>query len=200
MTPASPPPDPPQSDQPPRGRRSRAAREPDTATPWSEIDRHPDALAVEHFPVALIVQLGNALRRTVTTPYAEQFGLSESEWRMFTLVVNFTPLNMVDLVSLSTSDKALVSRSVKALREKRLIEVRPDPGGHQKRLICVATARGIALHDRIFPLAQREQAKILAPLTREERDSLFRCLLKLNRHHVAAEEPERLKDGPADPD
>jgi len=150
-------------------------------TPWSRLDRDPDSLAVEDFPVTLIVQLGNALRRTVTTPYAEQFGLSESEWRMFTLIVNFSPLSMVDLVTLSASDKALVSRSVKALKAKGLIDVVPDPGGHLKRLVCVKTRQGVALHAQVFPLAQRRQAEILAPLSREERDCLYRCLVKLNQ-------------------
>ncbi len=158
--------------------RQRAPRK--ATTPWSHIERDPGSLAVEDFPVTLLVQLGNALRRTVTTPYAEQFGLSESEWRIFTLVINFSPLNMGELVSLSVSDKALVSRSVKALKAKGLIDVVPDPGGHLKRLVCVKTAKGTALHTRIFPLAQRKQAEILAPLNREERDALYHCLRKLN--------------------
>ncbi len=130
--------------------------------------------------MTLIVQLGNALRRTVTTPYAEQFGLSEAEWRLFTLIINFSSLSMVKLVELSASDKALVSRGVKALKAKGLINVLPDPDGNLKRLVCVGTPKGEKLHAEIFPIAQQRQAAILNPLTHEERDCLYRCLRKLN--------------------
>lgn len=149
-------------------------------TPWHRLGAGGRTLKVEDFPVTLIVQLGNALRRVVTTPYATQFGLSEAEWRMFTLIVNFSPLRMVDLVTLSASDKALVSRSVKALKRKGLVDVIPEPEGSLKRLVCVHTPKGVALHSRIFPIAQERQAKVLHSLTQDERDALYRILRKLN--------------------
>lgn len=160
----------------------RPAAGPTPKTPWSSVDQDPAALAVQEFPVTLVVQLGNALRRLVTTRYAEDFGLSEAEWRMFTLIANFTPIGMAELVTLSASDKALVSRSVKALKDKALIRVKPDPGGNLKKLVCEITAAGLRLHKKAFPVAQKRQAEILAPLTRAERDCLYVCLLKLNAH------------------
>lgn len=160
----------------PAARRARRS-------PWYDVTEGGESLAVEDFPVTLIVQLGNALRRSVTTPYAEQFGLSEVEWRMLTLVVNFSPLSMVDLVSLSASDKALVSRTVKALKEKGLLEVLPDPGGHLKRLVCQPTRKGRALHAKVFPVAQAQQARILLHLQPEERDALYRALRVLIGHY-----------------
>ena len=90
-------------------------------TPWSELDEAGSTLTVDAFITTMLSEIGNALRRTITIPYAEQFGLSVSEWRVLALVAHARRIAFSDLVVQSTSDKALVSRTLRLLENRGLV-------------------------------------------------------------------------------
>ena len=92
-----------------------------SSTPWTDLDAQGTGLTVEAFITTLVSQVGNALRRTVTVPYAEQFGLTVSEWRLLSLVAHAGKIAFNNLVEQSTSDKALVSRTLKLLESRKLV-------------------------------------------------------------------------------
>ncbi|MEK7944368.1 MarR family winged helix-turn-helix transcriptional regulator [Pigmentiphaga sp. YJ18] len=156
-------------------------------SPWASVEPDGSDLAVENFPSTLIVQLANALRRTVTAPYAETFGLTVSEWRFLAMLARLAPARFIDLVDISGSDKAQVSRGLQALLERGLAEVCPGAETSKKKLSYRLTKDGMALYKRVLPHARARQASLLACLGKTERAALFSALKKLQRKCQAME-------------
>lgn len=147
--------------------------------PWTELGPDGDGLVVHDFLTTRLSALMTALRRQMTTPYASQFGLSVPEWRVLSLIAHAGTLSFGDLVVQSTSDKALVSRTVRLLEGRGLIEVGPDGEAAKKRIACTITAQGKALHAQVMPIARKRQAEVIRALTPEERTVFFAAVEKL---------------------
>ncbi|MEJ8821679.1 MarR family winged helix-turn-helix transcriptional regulator [Variovorax humicola] len=165
-------------------------------TPWTDLDEAGSTLNVDAFITTMMSQVGNALRRTLTMPYAEQFGLSVSEWRLLALVAHAGRIAFSDLVVQSTSDKALVSRTLKLLEGRGLVVLEPEGNTPRKKIYCRITPEGQALHAEAIPIARRRQAAAIRVLPPDERDAMYRALLKLREYCRAAEEGR--EDNPED--
>lgn len=149
-----------------------------TGCPWADVGEDGAYLTVNNFPTTLIVTLANSLRRTVTVPYAEQFDLTVSEWRLLSLLMHYVAVPFGELVALSGSDKALVSRALRMLQERGYVELRQVRG---KSKPCYRVTRsGRALHAKVIPVARAHQAQVLSVLTQEERVVLYTALKKLH--------------------
>jgi DNA-binding MarR family transcriptional regulator len=146
--------------------------------PWADVGDDGANLTVDNFPTTLIVTLANSLRRMVTVPYAEQFDLTVSEWRLLSLLVHYVAVPFGELVALSGSDKALVSRALRRLQERGFVELRLLRG--RSRSCYRVTRKGRALHDKVIPVARAHQARVLAGLTQDERVNLYTTLKKLH--------------------
>jgi hypothetical protein len=90
--------------------------------PWTALDEAGSGLTVDAFLTTLMSQVGNALRRTITVPYADAAELTVSEWRLLALIAHAGELPFSALVVQSTSDKALVSRTLRLLEERGLVQ------------------------------------------------------------------------------
>src|SRR5690606_13159278 len=82
------------------------------------------------------------------------------------------------LVSVSSSDKALVSRTLRTLVAQGMAITERD-ALNSRKLVARITPAGQALYDRVMPVAQRAQAQVLLQLTRDERVALYSILRKL---------------------
>lgn len=153
-------------------------------TPWSDLDENGTGLTVDAFITTLMSQVGNALRRTITVPYATQFGVSVSEWRVLSLVAHSGRIAFAELVQQSTSDKALVSRTLKLLEGRKLVHLEAEGAGPRKKMWCSITPEGEALHAQAIPIARARQAAAIRLLPPEERDVLYRALARLREHYV----------------
>lgn len=147
-------------------------------SPWADPGPAGEHLALEDFPTFLFVRLAGAMQRDVTAGYLSDFELNAPQWRVLAALAAYAPIPFSELVKLSMSDKALVSRSVQALAGRGLAQVKADPG-HGKKLVCRITAKGRGLYQRVLPRAQAAQADILHKLEREERIALHAALVKL---------------------
>lgn len=152
--------------------------QPSMPCPWADVGDDGANLTVDNFPTTLIVTLANALRRMVTVPYAEQFDLTVSEWRLLSLLMHYVAVPFGELVLLSGSDKALVSRALRMLQQRGFVELRPVRG--KSRPCYRVTRKGRALHDKVIPVARAYQARVLAALTHDERVNLYATLKKLH--------------------
>jgi len=163
-------------------------------TPWTDLDEHGSHLTVDAFITTLMSQVGNALRRTITVPYAEQFGLTVSQWRLLSLLAHAGRLAFSDLVVQSTSDKALVSRTLKLLENRGLVELQAEGSTPRKKVFCAITPAGQALHRDAIPVARARQAAAIRVLPPEERDAMYRALMRLRDHCRQAEAPSTTDD------
>jgi len=148
-------------------------------SPWTHLDEAGTGLTVDNFLTTMLSQLITSLRHTVTLPYAEQFDLTVPEWRILALLAHARQLPFADLVKQSTSDKALVSRTLRQLEARGLVALVSEGNTPRKKLICSVTDAGLALHDRVMPLARRGQAEVIRQLAPEERRALYLGLRKL---------------------
>ena len=165
-------------------------------TPWSDLDEQGTGLTVDAFITTLMSQVGNALRRQLTVPYAEQFGLTVSEWRLLSLVAHAGRIVFGELVAQSTSDKALVSRTLKLLEGRRLVRLETEGTGPRKKTWCHITPEGEALHRQAIPIARARQAAAIRVLPPEERDAMYRALMRLRAHCLQADARPAADDVP----
>ncbi len=153
---------------------------PKAECPWTELDEQGNGLDVDDFLTTMLSQLVNALRRTVTLPYAGRFELTVPEWRLLALLAHARQLPFAELVAQSTSDKALVSRTLRLLEARELVRLDAHGDTPRKKLICSITPQGLALHEQVMPLARKGQAEVIRLLEPEERRAMYQALRKLH--------------------
>jgi DNA-binding MarR family transcriptional regulator len=153
----------------------------ENTSPWADLPPDGAGLAVHDFLTTMFSHTSNALRRAITLPYAERFQLTVSEWRILSVLAHAGSLPFAELVELAAADKAQVSRALRLLGERGLVEVQAPGARGRKGLICLMTEAGQALYQEIMPLARRSQAEMILTLSREERSTLYAVLGKLRR-------------------
>ena len=146
------------------------------------MDEAGSTLTIESFVTTQMSRVGNALRRAITVPYADQFGVTVAEWRMLSVLAEARELPFPKLVALSATDKSLVSRALRLLEARDLVEIEAEPGAPRKGLMCRITPAGLTMYKQVMPLARQRQAAMLRVLTREERQVMYRALRKLHSH------------------
>ena len=151
------------------------------ADPWSQLSETGDGLTVDNFLTTFMSQVVLALRRSITLPYAEKFGLTVPEWRLLSLLSHAKSLPFAELVLQSTSDKALVSRTVRLLEKRGFVFIETEGNTPRKRLICSISPKGEALHSQVIPLARRSQAEVIRVMTPEERRVVFHALKRVQQ-------------------
>ncbi len=166
--------------------RARAGprREGAPANPWTDVERSGRSLHIGHFLTFQLIRLANAAKSNVTRRYLADFGLSVPEWRLLAMTVRFEPVRFSELVANSSIDKGQASRTLQLLTKRGLIATRSPAGGVRRSgdsapVILTVTAKGQKLYATLLPVAQRNQARLLHLLTREERKALYVILNKL---------------------
>ena len=160
------------------------------ASPWDSLDATGDGLTVDNFLTTRMSQAINLLRRTVTLPYAKAAGLTVSEWRILSLVAHTKTIPFAKLVVQSSSDKALVSRTVRLLEGRGFVRTQTDGNTPRKRVTVFITPEGDVLHARVIPIARQRQAAMIRVMTPEERRGMYHGLRKLIDQCVAEGAPE----------
>ncbi len=149
--------------------------------PWSGLSASGDGLTVDNFLTTMMSQVVNALRRSVTLPYVQQFELTVPEWRLLSLLAHAKSLPFAELVIQSTSDKALVSRTLRILEKRGFVHLQSEGNTPRKKLTCSITAAGDALHDKVIPLARRSQAEAIQVMTPQERRVVYHALKRVQQ-------------------
>ena len=147
--------------------------------PWTNLPVNGENLSVHDFITVRVSALMTLLRRKVTMPYANELGFSISEWRLLALIAHAGALPFGELVTQSTSDKSLVSRTIRQLEKRRLIKIMPESKNAKKKIVCKITPLGQAKHDEAIVVARQSQAAVLSSLTADERKALFAIIAKL---------------------
>ena len=149
--------------------------------PWSGLSAAGDGLTVDNFLTTMMSQVVNALRRSITLPYAQEFGLTVPEWRVLSLLAHAKSLPFAELVVQSTSDKALVSRTLRLLEKRGLVDLQSEGATPRKKLTCSITVAGDALHSKVIPLARRSQAEAIRVMTPDERRVVYHALKRVQQ-------------------
>lgn len=106
-------------------------------------------------------------------------GISLSEWRIFVTIETNGKITPTEIVRLTSFDKSLISRTIKGLQEKGLIQADVSEGDGRSFEIDF-TPEGLALFEQSKPVMRKRQQMFRDALTENELDVLFRVFDKLD--------------------
>lgn len=131
----------------------------------------------EYLPYRLAIT-SNRVSRMVASAYRARFGLSIWEWRTLAILGEGRSITAQDLADMAAMDKVAVSRAVKALVDRGLVERVAHEGDGRSRLLHL-TAAGKDVYQDIVPMAREAEARLLERLSADEREQLSRLLEKV---------------------
>jgi DNA-binding MarR family transcriptional regulator len=160
-----------------RFKRARAA-------PANDRRSSAKALDLDNYVPAFFTYLANKISSSASAAYRPKFGVGITDWRLMAQLAVEPWVVAARLCEATGLDKAAVSRSVRQLARRGLVEVCPHATDQRRQLIALSR-KGLALHDRIVDVSRERERRLLAALSAEERMALVGLLRRL-RSQVAA--------------
>lgn len=145
----------------------------------------------EFLPYQLSIA-SNAVSKRIAEQYRKRFSLKTTEWRIMAVLGDAGALTQRELSQLTLMDKVPVNRACKVLEQRGLAERRPNQRDGRSHLLEL-TAEGKAVHGRIMPLAEAIESELFASLSKDERDTLRKLLVRL-REAAGDFDAESLED------
>ncbi len=128
----------------------------------------------EFLPYRLSV-LSNTISRGIAAIYDEEFGLTIWQWRVMAVLGETEGLAAVDVTERTAMDKVAVSRAVSGLIEAGYVERHAAQGDGRMSLLHL-TAAGKETYEKIVPLAQAYEEKLLEGLGTTDLKTLLQLL------------------------
>lgn len=150
----------------------------------TECPADPAAFDLEHFLPYRLSLLTNTVSQGIARGYRESHDISVTEWRILAVLGRYPGLTANDLAARTAMDKVAISRAVKSLVEKNLLQRSTDGEDRRKRRHHLTPGRGAATLREIVPMAHAYEQALLTALTPRERQTFHRLLKKL--HHQAS--------------
>ncbi|MBM3609713.1 MAG: MarR family transcriptional regulator [Alphaproteobacteria bacterium] len=152
---------------------SRAARAPSTKKTTDSFVPLDARLSYQ------ISTLAQALDRQSTRLLA-QYEISLVEWRILTSLDHYGAGSLTSLLPLASVDRALVSRELAKLEDRRLVASAIDPADGRRKIIKL-TAAGKKLHDRVLPAMLVRHRELATALGDDERTIFEKIISQLKR-------------------
>jgi len=137
-------------------------------------------LDLHRYVPALLVFLANKFTNGTSNLYLKNFGVGAIEWRCMGLIAIerwASPNRICQVIGL---DKAAVSRSLRSLEKKELVEIRSS--SQRSRYLEVAlTEKGCRLYDRMIKVAFERERRLLADIAPDELEALISMLNRMLR-------------------
>ncbi|RKR00204.1 MarR family transcriptional regulator [Maricaulis maris] len=143
----------------------------------------PPALSLRDFMPYSLAVTSNQVSRLVARAYQDRFGLTIWEWRVIALLGEAEPMTAQSLSDIAAMDKVSVSRAVKALVDRGLVDRAERKADRRSRDLRL-TAAGHQIYREITPVALGAEADLLTGLDEAEIAVLAVVLDKL-RHRAA---------------
>ncbi len=141
--------------------------------------QNPQFLDLARYVPALITFLANKLSASASGQYRKMFGVGIVEWRVIALLAVEPETTANSVSNVIGLDKALVSRTVKKLKELEIITISKSEKDGRHQYLSLSP-KGKALHDEILTVALERESKLLEVLSQDERELLISLLQKLN--------------------
>jgi DNA-binding MarR family transcriptional regulator len=140
-----------------------------------------DDFKLEEFLPYQLSVTASRVSRLFAKRYADEFGLSISEWRVLAVVGRFGTASPSMVSEWAAMDKVKVSRAAATLVARGLLKQTQDPADGRARLLRL-TRKGTTVHQGAIPLARELEAQLSEGLTRSEWSGLQKALLRLTSH------------------
>ena len=145
-------------------------------------------LILEQFLPYRLNRLTEALSHRVSLAYKAEYDLSRAEWRAFALLGQAQAMTATDISYYSTMHKTKISRAILTLEKRRW--VRRDVDEKDRRLERISlTQQGRRAYDKLVPMMQAEEAKLMARLGAENSKALQKGLAALEEIYLEPKVP-----------
>ena len=142
--------------------------------------KHRKPLKLESFLPYRLSLLSNTVSANIAATYQDKFGISMPEWRIMAILAEYADISADDVCQRTRIEKSVVSRAVARLLRRHLISREFDKRD-KRRSILRLSETGLSVYDEVMPVAEAFEHKLIAKLSREERNSLSTLLDKLQR-------------------
>ncbi len=138
----------------------------------------PSLLRLESFLPYRLSVASNRVSDLIAEAYERLFGLSIPQWRVIAVLGEGTPLTQLAIVSQTVMDKMTVSRAVRPLVERGVIDRAPHADDRRSQYLMLSDA-GRQLYENVAPAALAMEAALLEGFSRDEIATLEAALDKL---------------------
>lgn len=149
------------------------------------------SLVLHDFIAYRMVNIAKQVSDSCAYIYEDEFGLSIPEWRILARLAENSHMNAKDLGDITFMDKSKVSRAVKQMDEKGLLEKEKDPNDNRATYLSLS-ASGHTLYKQIVPKALNWENTLINTLSASEYRDFMNTLDKLEQQ---LGEMEKCADG-----
>ena len=153
------------------------------------MDQRPEPPPTRRLLTWALVRLHDTLRRCATLANRREFGLTGLEFKIMGQVGVYAPLSLNDLAELVVIDTGQLSRAVKGLVERGLLDRKRRPGG--PAIDITLSEKGVELHEQMVVLAVERNDFITSDLSAEEVEQAIRMVEALKARAQIMFERER---------
>jgi DNA-binding MarR family transcriptional regulator len=125
--------------------------------------------------------LTNTVSQGIASAYRDRFGISITEWRILAVLGRYPELTASEVAERTAMDKVSISRAVKTLKEKGLLERTTDSGDRRRRRLRLTRDKGMPVLEKIIPQAADFEDHLLQALDQQEIEAFLRTLDKLQK-------------------
>lgn len=136
----------------------------------------PDTIDPDHFTPRLLALLSNALVWRESHELRRRFGLGTNDWRVISSLGLRPGMSATEVAEYTSMNKAVVSKSVSVLTDRRLIVLLEGPRGSRPMYL---TRAGAEMHDLMMPISLRGQEIMLSHLAPRDVTQLNDLLLAM---------------------
>ena len=137
-------------------------------------------LDIKAFLPYQLVHLANKVSDDFANVYKEQADLTTPQWRVMAHLAqsSFTAKQLIELARI---DKSTISRAIKQLESRGLVELRADEKDKRSKVLFL-TKEGREIYKKLSVSAKAWEKSLLKYLSEEERVILKAVLNRLNEH------------------
>ncbi len=123
--------------------------------------------------------LTNTVSEGLARRYRDLHPLSVTEWRIMAVLGRFPGLVASEVCQRTAMDKVAISRGVRSLMERGLLERRQDRSDRRRRRLYIAPGHGDRVLREVVPVAQHYERQLLESLDADEFEALSAIITKL---------------------
>ena len=139
----------------------------------------PDQFMLEQFLPYRLSLLSNTVSEGIAITYRTEHGLSVTEWRVIAILGRFPGQTASEVVHRTAMDKVAISRAVKKLQDKGLVERQEHEEDRRRQPLSLTSDLGRPLYRAIIPQALDYERDLLDTLSKNEQQQLHAIIEKL---------------------
>ncbi len=138
------------------------------------------SLVLNNFIAYRMANFAKQISDSCSNIYEKEFGLTVPEWRILARLAENAHMNARDLGDIAFMDKSKVSRAVKQMDEKGLLEKEKDPKDNRATYLSLSP-EGKKLYSQIVPKALDWENTVINTLSAAEYRDFVGTLEKLEK-------------------